>query len=301
MRGPLGGAFYPAFRIGVDEWRPGVDVFRTVINVVTTIFILIVGTAALAIPLVAGMGVWERIRLIALRRTRLAHTGELAGADDRRVAVRGVLTSPVALTAPLSGRPCVWYRVEIIRAYEESRDTTNSSDERVWEYESAEPLSIDDGSGPVRLRLNVLNQAVTVEGGNPREATDASRRLAPGEGWYRDHVELSRLVDDGLVPVERLASPPKTLEFTIKESVIPVDTTVTLIARVTRRDSTATLVRGYGPAYGVSNQTPETLRKRLAEDAEAPWGILLTVIVLLGVPLLLCLGLRVLVGLPYAP
>jgi E3 Ubiquitin ligase len=278
-----------------------VGVFRSVMNVVTTIFIFIVGTAALGIPLIAGMGVWERIRLIALRRTRLAHTGELAGAQDKRVVVRGVLTSPVRLTAPLSGRPCVWYRVEIIREYEEIRDTTNSSDERVWEYESAEPLSIDDGSGPVRLRLSVLDQSVTVEGGNPRETTDASRRLAPGEGWYRDHEALSRMVDDGLVPVERLASPRKTLEFTVKESVIPADTTVTLIARVTRRDSTATLVRGYGPAYGVSNQTPETLRKRLAEDAQAPWGIMLAMLVILGLPLLLCLGLRVLVGLPYAP
>jgi hypothetical protein len=278
-----------------------VGVFRSVMNVVTTVFIFIVGTAALGIPLIAGMGVWERIRLIALRRTRLAHTGGLAGAEDKRVVVRGVLTSPVTLTAPLSGRPCVWYRVEIIREYEEIRDTTNSSDERVWEYESAEPLSIDDGSGPVRLRLSVLDQSVTIEGGNPRETTDASRRLAPGEGWYRDHEALSRMVDDGLVPVERLASPRKTLEFTVKEFVIPADTTVTLIARVARRDSTATLVRGHGPAYGVSNQTPETLRKRLAEDAEAPWGIMLAMLVLMGVPLLLCLGLRVLVGLPYVP
>jgi len=270
-------------------------------NVLTTVFILIVGTAALGIPLIAGMGVWERIRLVALRRTRLAHTGDIAGAGDRRVVVRGVLVSPVTLTAPLSGRPCVWYRVEIIREYDEIRDTTNSSDERVWEYESAEPVSIDDGSGPAQLRLSVLDQAVTVEGGNPRETTDASRRLAPGEGWYRDHEALSRMVDDGLVPVERLASPRRTLEFTVKESVIPVDTTVTLIARVTRHDSTATLVRGRGPAYGVSNQTPETLRKRLAEDAQAPWGIMLAMLVMLGVPLLLCVGLRVLIGLPYAP
>jgi hypothetical protein len=247
------------------------------------------------------MGVWERIRLIALRRTRLARTGELAGAGDRRVVVRGVLTSPVALTAPLSGRPCVWYRIEIVREYEEIRDTTNSSDERVWESESTEPLSIDDGSGPARLELSVLDQAVTVEGGNPRETTDASRRVAPGEGWYRDHEALSRMVDDGLVPVELLASPRKTLEFTVKEFVIPADTTVTLIARVTRHESTAMLVRGRGPAYGVSNQTPETLRNRLAEDARAPWGILLAMLVIMGVPLLLCLGLRVVVGLPYAP
>jgi len=45
VRGQLGDALYPAFRIGADEWRLGVDVFRTVINVLTTIFILIVGTA----------------------------------------------------------------------------------------------------------------------------------------------------------------------------------------------------------------------------------------------------------------
>jgi len=83
--------------------------------------------------------------------------------------------------------------------------------------------------------------------------------------------------------------------------VIPADTTVTLIARVTRHESTAMLVRGRGPAYGVSNQTPETLRNRLAEDARTPWGILLAMLVIMGVPLLLCLGLRVVVGLPYAP
>jgi hypothetical protein len=251
--------------------------------------------------LFAGMGVWERVRLIALRRTRTAFTGELAGSTATRVAVRGDLVSPVPLTAPLSGRPCVWYRVDITRVYEEIRDTTNSSDERVWRYESTEPLSIDDGSGPVPVRLNALDQSVTVEGGKPREFTDGSRRMAPGEGWYRDHEGLSRLVDDGVMPVERLASPRHTMEFIVSESMIPAGTTLTLIARVARRDGTPTLARGFGPAYGVSNQTVETLRERLAEDAEAPWGILLVILIMVGLPVLLCVGLRLLIGLPYFP
>lgn len=277
------------------------DVFRGVVNVVSTIFILVGGAAALGFPLIAGMGVWERVRLIALRRTRTARTGALVGPDRSRVAVRGDLVSPVPLTAPLSGRPCVWYRVDITRVYEKIRDTTNSSDERVWRYESTEPLSIDDGSGPVPVRLNALDRPVTVEGGNPREFTDGSRRLEPGEWWYREHQELSRLVDAGGVPVERLVSPRGTLEFVVTESVIPAGTTVTLIARMARPGGTPTLARGFGPAYGVSNQSVETLRERLAEDAEAPWGILLVVLIMVGVPVLLCVGLRLLVGLPSVP
>jgi hypothetical protein len=278
-----------------------VDVLRDIVNVVSIIFLLIAGTAMLGIPLMVGMGVWERIRLVVLQRTRTARTGELSGWPHARVAVRGELVAPVLLTAPLSGRPCVWYRVEVTRVYEEIRYTTNQSDERVWQYESAEPLSIDDGSGLVAVRLNALDQAVTVEGGNPREPGEPPRGLEPGDGWYREHEGLARLVDDGVVPLERLGSPRNTLEFIVTESVIPVGATVTLIARLARRDGMPMLVRGFGPAYGVSNQTVETLRRRLAEDAEAPWGILLIVLLMVGVPVLLCAGLRLLIGLPDVP
>jgi hypothetical protein len=204
------------------------------------------------VPLIAGMGAWERIRLIALRRTRTALTGELAGSRFTRVAVRGDLVSPVGLIAPLSNRPCVWYRMDVTRVCAEVRDTTNSSDERVWRYESTEPLSIDDGSGPAAVRMGALDKAVTVEGGNPREPGEPTRRLDPGDGWYREDEALARLVDDGLLPAERLAS-------------------------------------------------METLRRRLAEDAQAPWGILLIVLLMVGLPVLLCAGLRVLVGLPDVP
>jgi hypothetical protein len=276
---------------------------RTIVDGTTIFFLSIFGVAALGIPLIAGLGVWERIRLWALRGTAEAHTGEVAtGVGPARVAVRGELVTRDRLSAPLSGEPCVWYRVEVHRRYEEIRDTTNCAEETVWRYESPAPLAINDGTGPLPVAVNVLlGPALTLDGGDPRENTDATRNLPPGDGWYRDHSGLSGLVDSGLLPVDRLASPPKTLEFTVIEWVIREHQPVTVIARVRRGEGTGTLVRGFGPAFGVSNQDMPTLRKRFTEDAQSPWGILLIAAVMLGVPMLLCVGLRLLAGLSPTP
>jgi hypothetical protein len=282
-----------------------VGALRGILNVGSLLIFWLGGMTLLAGPLVAAMGGWDRIRERVIRNVRVARTGELraAFALPRRVVVRGATTTGPAgpLRAPLSGTPCVWYRLQLWRSDERITETTNVSDSYLWQYATADTVVIDDGGGPVLVSAALLARPLTdTTKGSMEQVPDGTAVVAGNDrAWYRRDARVAALVDNGMLAERLPATERSTLKFTMTEEIVRPDRMVTVVGRPRRSGRDVTLVRGHGPVDGATDLTVEELHTYYGASATDWWGITRFAVICGGLLCLCAVGGRWLVGLPW--
>jgi hypothetical protein len=173
---------------------------------------------------------------------------------------------PVALTAPLSGRACVWYRTTVTEHYREYewRGSEQNKDRRrelvdrsreVSNEASSDPFALEDGSG----RITVHVEGADID--HPQQVID--RRVVNDDGWAgRLSVRLGPITLDG--------GGDGITGYQHEEWVVPVDAQVFAIGEA-HKDGGGLLLRKPrtgGAPFIVSLRTEEELRKSAASSAQ---------------------------------
>jgi hypothetical protein len=138
-------------------------------------------------------------------------------------AVEG-LTAPGPagqLTAPLSGRPAVWYRVKVTRVmYRTSQTTDRTWVEPVWETDAGAPFALADASGQVAVSASLVDANSTYIRFRSEEILETS---VDERNKNREPLgqHLSGLIAAGLVDPERVRFVGDLHRVTVEESIIP--------------------------------------------------------------------------------
>jgi hypothetical protein len=193
----------------------------------------------------------RRALATALDATPVTRCGELTAWADlpRRVIVRGRLRPDPArsLVTPLSGKECVWFRVQV---------TANPGSEGsrvlpVWE--SADRFTVADASGEVQVAARLIGRRLS---DNPIDRDFASGLLEWDllpDGRHKDTIER----------LKRAGMPLRTRRwgdrYRIMESWLPADREVTVLGRP-RQGAAGTLLTATVGICGISYQTVDQLR-----------------------------------------
>ncbi len=183
----------------------------------------------------------------------------------RQVEVCGTANpGPVKLTAPLSGRECVWYRTTVTEHYREYewRGSEQNKDRRrelvdrsreVSDEASSDPFVLDDGSGTI---------TVHVEGADidhPQQVID--RRVVSDDGWAgRLSVRLGPITLDG--------GGDGITGYQHCEWVVPVGARVFAIGEAHRDAGLSLRKPRTGAPFIVSLRSEEELRQSAASSAK---------------------------------
>lgn len=116
------------------------------------------GFVVLALSVVAAIvGFMQRRKLgqiIATPFTKTAEAGSLTG----EVSCEGTADAITPLVAPCSGRPCIYYEVEIKQAFEKQVSTENGMKKETGsttahQSRAGSVFQLNDGSGPVKVEV----------------------------------------------------------------------------------------------------------------------------------------------------
>ncbi|MDQ3034797.1 MAG: E3 ubiquitin ligase family protein [Myxococcota bacterium] len=117
-----------------------------------------VGFVVLALAVVAAIvGFMQRRKLGVIIATPFKKTGE-AGASNAEVSCEGNVQAMTPLTAPCSGRPCIYYEVEVKQSWEKQVATENGMKKKTGTNtahtsKAGSTFQLDDGSGPVSVKV----------------------------------------------------------------------------------------------------------------------------------------------------
>lgn len=117
-----------------------------------------VGFVVLGLAVVAAIaGFLQRRKLGVIIATPCKTTAE-AGASTNEVSCEGNVQAITPLTAPCSGRPCIYYEVEVKQSWEKSVATENGVKKKTGtntahKSQAGSTFQLDDGSGPVAVKL----------------------------------------------------------------------------------------------------------------------------------------------------
>jgi hypothetical protein len=168
------------------------------------------------------------------------------------------------VTAPLSGRRCVAYSLEVWHRVEgQNADQTRLA----WRRVRPGLAGISDDSGTVLIAERLLGRSlVWMEPGAYDPFTVVSdtqprpeERMSPGQP---DRPGLDQLIAAGLVPDSRRLRrwPP----YWVKERVLEAGTPLTVIGRPVKRDGEVMLDLIWPGPCGVATATPEQVREHFA-------------------------------------
>jgi hypothetical protein len=165
-----------------------------------------------------------------------------------RLAVRGrtAAARPDLLRAPVSGEPCVWWRVQVHRI--ERAPHRNEYEHRVTTRQvpvlmtaATAPFLVTDPSGSV-----CVDGAVAEGEKKDRDhwlsgplLEVSTHRRSPG----RTVTGLDALVDAGVIDPRRLRPTDGTFYFEVRETVLRAGVWATVVGHVTRQDGVVVLAR----------------------------------------------------------
>lgn len=185
-----------------------------------------------------------------LANTAQAVAGELGGGGfEEMAALTGTAQCDTPLVAPLSGRPCLYYRMSVKRRYEEDverRDSegnvthsTNRGTETMSTQSEGIGFALVDASGTLPVEADGLDWNAQVE---------TVDRFEPQQGGL--NIGFGRFSMTVSSPVGRR----RTLGYEYEEHIVPVDGRFTVVGRVSDRNGALAVGRG-GPIFTLSRQT----------------------------------------------
>lgn len=187
-----------------------------------------------------------------LANTARAVAGELgSGGFEEMAALTGTVRCDTPLVAPLSGRPCLYYRMSVKRRYEEDverRDSNgnitrsvNRGSETMSTQSEGAAFELVDASGSLRVDVDGIDWNAQIE---------TVDRFEP----QRDGLNI------GFGRFSMTVSSPmghrRTLGYEYEEHIVPVDGQYTVVGRVSDRTGALAVGRG-GPLFTLSRQTRE--------------------------------------------
>lgn len=116
------------------------------------------GFVLLGLAVIAAIaGFLQRRKLGVIIATPFKKTGEAGGATNE-VSCEGQVQSSTPLTAPCSGRPCIYYEVEVKQSWEKQVATENGMKKKTGtntahKSRAGSTFQLDDGSGPVNVKV----------------------------------------------------------------------------------------------------------------------------------------------------
>lgn len=117
-----------------------------------------VGFVVLALSVIAAIaGFMQRRKLGIIIATPFKKTAE-AGASTDVVSCEGNVQASQPLTAPCSGRPCIYYEIEVKQSWEKQVATENGMKKKTGtntahKAKAGSTFALDDGSGPVNVKV----------------------------------------------------------------------------------------------------------------------------------------------------
>jgi hypothetical protein len=256
----------------------------TVLGTVGALVAWVGGCAVVGIPIWLLMDGHDRLVRHRFARLRPSSCAELAATSPvlGRVAVSGVTAPGPAgmLTAPLSGKPCVWYRVNVGWT---SDGEHGPDDVTAWSRVEGNPTAVDDGTGRVLVSRWLLDRSVDGED----EPGLVKRSLSTREPVEVDaHLELLRA--RGVLPARKLAELARYDERWVAEGVVRAGRDVVAVGFRWRSRHGPMLVPHPLGTSGMSRKSLATLRERAVARVgpdrwwTAPLFLLGTGAVLLG-------------------
>lgn len=178
----------------------------------------VLGFLLLVLALVAGIvGIVQHMKGKKLLAAPFKGTGELAQAGNHpgNVSCEGRIVTQTPMQAPCSGRPCVYYEVELVRQWQKTSMTENGAKtekgkETVSTDKKGTMFFVDDGSGPVAVDAN---QGVD---GDLEQSFEQHQNAAWGNvvfGGYQTTVGpmIGDKTATGLTAIERIIAPDGNL------------------------------------------------------------------------------------------
>lgn len=158
-------------------------------------------------------GLMNRFKAGRIASAPLARTGDAArgqGAGEKgALAVEGALQAAQWLTAPASGKPCLYYQVEATAKWKEGE---SSQSEKFFEQKMGLRFTLDDGSGPVAVDAS--------KGGDfdPMETSlQETKKLGLLSGMKSAFTGEGLLFGQFQVPQATMNKFPGDAEFTVVE------------------------------------------------------------------------------------
>jgi hypothetical protein len=207
------------------------------------------------------LGIDELLGRNVLRRTPARTPAQLKTAErlPRRVAVIGQ-AAPGArgmLTAPLSQRDCVWYRLSL---WCETRHEDGWRDTMVSVYRSDDVIRLEQEDGSVLVSADLLGEKLPGATGSPMESPWAELRADPA---IEDPSGFDQLRKLGLIPPQALAAGTRPRGFSAEEELIAAGQPLVVLGAPRRDDSGVRLVRHTLGRSGVARD------QQLLSQAEA--------------------------------
>lgn len=213
--------------------------------------------------IVVGVGV---LPLLARRSARRARTfaevprydcAQIAahGADapGMRVAVSGrsARADEGALTAPASGRACVWYRLVVSERHRrtdrdsDGKSTTRIEERVVSEERSPDLITITDATGPVAVEPGngKIDRAIEVFDRVEQAKSGMAMSIAIGG------ISLDLPSRDGLVGVRT------------REEILPTDTDLYVLGGAYSRDSQGVIDKPHDGPFVISTRSADELER----------------------------------------
>lgn len=189
-----------------------------------------------------------------LAATAKAVAGELGGGGfEEMAALSGTVQCDAPVVAPLSGRPCLHYRMAVRRRYEEDverrdqngnvhRETRRGSDTMSTQQEGVHAFRLVDGTGAIEVLAEGLDHDARVE---------TVDRFEPQHGGHGGlsigYGRFSMTVDHGGFGNRR------TLGYEYEEHIVPLDGRFTVLGRVSDRSGVLAVEKG-GAVFSMSRK-----------------------------------------------
>ncbi|MEM9863114.1 MAG: GIDE domain-containing protein [Myxococcota bacterium] len=169
------------------------------------ILLVLVGLGA------AGFGFWQWRKLKMIGGAPLAKSGQIVGnaSDKGLVAVEGNIETPEPLMAPCSGKPCLYYEVQVFQRWQKYQSTGDSSRKvsgktSVKHDKIGGHFQINDGSGPAKVdateaKVNgKLEKSFEQEGNSKGHLTFGNYEVNvppySGEGWGTGSLCIEKII-----------------------------------------------------------------------------------------------------------
>lgn len=172
------------------------------------IFLLVVAVAALAIGFV------QQRKMKGILNAPFKKTGDVAknpqaGDAKGTISCEGAISAEQPLTAPCSGRPCIYYEIEVKQAWEKHVSTENGTKKQTGKVTAHEEkqgsvFRLDDGSGPV-----AVNATEKIDGQLEKSFEEKSKQ-GYGDihfGQWRTHISTindSSKYETGTTCIEKI-------------------------------------------------------------------------------------------------
>lgn len=223
-----------------------------------------------------------------LAETARTVAGELGGGGFEEVAaLTGTVNCDAPLVAPLSGRPCLFYKMTVQRRYEEdverrddkgnvSRHTQRATETMSSQQESVHGFKLVDGTGAIDVSGEGLAHDALIQSVDRFEPeTGGGGGLSIGYGRFS--MTLDR----------RSSGNRRTLGYEYEEHLVPLDGRFTVIGRVSDRAGPLTVEKG-GPVFSMSRKDRD--EQIGGAKGTAQWTGIASGVGLIGAVVLMVLG-----------